>query len=47
VLEESELIDFVEELRELMAAEGERWKAVMMQYFEEELRFVFDVDGTE
>jgi len=47
VLEESELIDFVEELRELMAAEGEPWKAVMMQYFEEELRFVFDVDGTD
>ena len=45
VLEESELIDFVEELRELMAAEGEPWKAVMMQYFEEELRFTFDVDG--
>jgi len=45
VLEESELIDFVEELRELMAAEGEAWKGVVMQYFEEEVRFTFDVDG--
>jgi hypothetical protein len=46
VLEESELIDLVEELRELMASEGEPWKAVMVQFAGEELRFTFDVDGT-
>ncbi|MFZ5446813.1 MAG: hypothetical protein ACOZQL_42900 [Myxococcota bacterium] len=45
VLEESDIIDLVEELRELMAAEGEPWKAVMVQFHDEELRFTFDSDG--
>jgi hypothetical protein len=46
VLEESDLLDYVEELRELMAADGEPWKAVMVQFVEGELRFTFDADGT-
>jgi sRNA-binding protein len=46
VLEETDLIDHVEELRALMAADGEPWKAVMVQFAGEELRFTFDTDGT-
>lgn len=46
VLEESDLLEFVEELRELMAVDGEPWKAVMVQFVDGELRFTFDVDGT-
>jgi|GEM_PF-3160508 sRNA-binding protein len=46
VLEETDLIDHVEELRGLMAADGEPWKAVMVQFAGEELRFTFDTDGT-
>ena len=45
VLEESNLVELVEELRTLMAAQGEPWNAVMVQFVDDELRFTFDTDG--